>query len=127
MNYSNGKDIKKSDIIEHDRYVKELLRYIITDIKQFRQIQGDKTLGGMVICETSEQARKLFAFFDEIQGELNSATSLKSNFKVGLILHDSDDKETRKQVVKDFKKNMKFQESQTQMLLPNFREEILKK
>lgn len=100
------KDIKKSQIIEHDSYVKELLRFIINDLKQFRQIQGDNTLGGMVICETSEQARKLFAFFDGIQEELNSAASLKSNLKVGLILHDSDDKETRKQVVKDFKKNM---------------------
>lgn len=100
------KDIKKSQIIEHDSYVKELLRYIINDLKRFRQVQGDDTLGGMVICETSEQARKLFAYFDEIQNELNVKASLKSRFKVGLILHDSDDKETRKQVVKDFKKNM---------------------
>ena len=100
------KDIKKSDIIEHDRYVKELLRYIITDMKQFRQIQGDKTLGGMIICETSEQARKLYAFFDEVQSNLNLSTSEKTHFRAGLILHDSDDKETRKQIVKDFKKNM---------------------
>lgn len=100
------KDIKKSDIIEHDRYIKELLRYIITDMKQFRQIQGDKTLGGMIICETSEQARKLFAFFDEVQSDLNLSTSEKTHFRAGLILHDSDDKETRKQIVKDFKKNM---------------------
>lgn len=100
------KDIKKSTIIEHDSYVKELLKYIITDLKQFRQIQGDDTLGGMVICETSEQARKLFAYFDEIQNSLNVDASLTSNFKVGLILYDSDDKETRKQIIKDFKKNM---------------------
>lgn len=100
------KDIKKSDIIEHDVYVKELLRYIITDMKQFRLIQGDKTLGGMIICETSEQARKLYAYFDEVQGSINLNASEKTNYKVGLILHDSDDKETRKQVVKDFKKNM---------------------
>jgi len=100
------KDIKKSDIIEHDSYVKELLKYIITDLKRFRQLHGDDTLGGMVICETSEQARKLFAYFDEIQQDLNINTSLKSHFRAGLILHDSDDKETRKQVVKDFKKNM---------------------
>ena len=100
------KDIKKSDIIEHDSYVKELLRYIITDLKQFRQIQGEDTLGGMVICETSEQARKLFAYFDEIQSALNTDASLKSHFKAGLILYDSDDKETRKQIVKNFKKNM---------------------
>ena len=100
------KDIKKSDIIEHDSYVKELLRYIITDLKEFRQLHGDDSLGGMVICETSEQARKLYAYFDEIQQQLNADSSLQSHFKAGLILHDSDDKETRKQIVTDFKKNM---------------------
>lgn len=100
------KDIKKSQIIEHDNYVKELLRYIISDLTKFRIVQGDKTLGGMVICETSEQARKLFSYFDEIQKELNENSSLKSNLKAGLILYDSDDKDTRKQIVKDFKKNM---------------------
>ena len=100
------KDIKKNQIIEHENYVKELLRYIISDLNKFRMIQGDKTLGGMVICETSEQARKLFTYFDEIQKELNDSSSIKSNLKAGLILHDSDDKETRKQIVKDFKKNM---------------------
>ena len=100
------KDVKKSSIVEHESYVKELLRYIITDLKEFRQIHGDNTLGGMIICETSEQARKLYAYFDEIQQELNKNASYKTNFKTGLILHDSDDKETRKQIVKDFKKNM---------------------
>lgn len=100
------KDIKKSDIIEHDSYVKELTRYIITDLGRFRVVQGDDTLGGMVICETSEQARKIYACFDEVQRELNTNASIKTNFKVGLILHDSDDKETRKQIIKDFKKNM---------------------
>ena len=100
------KDIKKSQIIEHDSYVKELLRYIITDLKQFRIVKGDNTLGGMVICETSEQARKLYAYFDEIQNELNKNSSNTYYLKAGLILHDSDDKETRKQIIKDFKKNM---------------------
>ena len=100
------KDIKKSQIIEYENYVKELLRYIISDLNKFRMVQGDKTLGGMVICETSEQARKLFSYFDEIQKELNETSSLKSNLKAGLILYDSDDKDTRKQIVKDFKKNM---------------------
>lgn len=89
------KDVKKSQIVEHDNYVKELLRYIISDLKRFRQIQGDNTLGGMVICETSEQARKLFAYFDEIQAELNKDASMKSHLRAGLILHDSDDKDTR--------------------------------
>ena len=102
------KDIKKEDIIEHPNYVKELLRYIISDLKQFRTIRGDNTLGGMVICETSEQARQLFAYFDEIQKELNANASSKSYFKAGLILYDSDDKETREKVITDFKVNMKI-------------------
>lgn len=100
------KDVQRSRIIEHDVYIKELLHYIISDLKQFRIIHGDNTLGGMVICETSEQARKLVAYFDDVQSELNDKSSIKSSFKVGLILHDSDDKETRKLIVKDFKKNM---------------------
>lgn len=100
------KDIRKSDIIEHDTYVKELVRYIISDLKRFRMVQGDDTLGGMVICETSEQARKIYTYFDEIQRELNENSSVKTHFRVGLILHDSEDKETRKKIVKNFKKNM---------------------
>ena len=100
------KDIRKSDIIEHDTYVKELVRYIISDLKRFRMVQGDDTLGGMVICETSEQARKIYTYFDEIQRELNEDSSVKTHFRVGLILYDSEDKETRKKIVKDFKKNM---------------------
>jgi len=101
------KEIKKSEIIEHPNYVKELLRYIIRDLADFRLSQGDDTLGGMIICETSEQARRLFQFFDEIQAELNvKYASHPSAFKANLILYDSDDKDTRKQIVYDFKKNM---------------------
>ena len=101
-------DVQRADIIEHEKYVKELLRYIINDLKEFRIIQGDDTLGGMIICETSQQAKNLYAFFDEIQRELNGEASLKSNFKAGLILYDSDDKETRKRIISDFKYNYKI-------------------
>lgn len=101
------KEIKKSEIIEHDVYVKELLRYIIRDLADFRLLQGDSTLGGMVICETSDQARKLYKYFDEIQAELNETyKSYPTTFKANIILYDTDDKETRKQIVYDFKKNM---------------------
>lgn len=102
------KDVRKNQIVEHENYIKELLRYIISDLKKFRSIEGDNTLGGMIICETSEQARKLAAYFDEIQTELNLTASTESHFKAGLILHDSDDKETRDSIVNDFKKNMKI-------------------
>ena len=120
------KDIRKSDIIEHESFVGELARYIKNDLKDFRKIQGDDTLGGMVICETSEQARRLYKVFEDeweasqpkkIRIKLADGTYVvgepepdyKSEYRplrAGLILHDSDDKETRKQIVNDFKKNM---------------------
>lgn len=120
------KDIRKSEIIEHPSYVNELARYIMTDLKEFRKIQGNDTLGGMVICETSEQARLLYDVFQEewqkyqpkpikiklsdgsyVVGEPEVDYKSKSRpLKAGIILHDTDDKETRKQIVKDFKKNM---------------------
>ena len=61
------KDLKRTQIIEHDSYVGELARYIAADLTQFRKIQGDDTLGGMVICETSEQARKLYEAFKNLK------------------------------------------------------------
>ena len=120
------KDIRKSEIIEHPSYVNELAHYIMQDLKEFRKIQGDDTLGGMIICETSEQARRLYDVFQEewqkyqpkpIKIKLPDGTFVvgepevdyKSKYrplKAGIILHDTDDKETRKQTVKDFKKNM---------------------
>lgn len=97
------KDVKKSDIVEHDTYVKELLRFIISDFRRFRLMNGDNTLGGMIVCETSAQARKMMAFFNEIQRELDPDAQ---HLRAELILHDVDDKETRKAYVADFKKNM---------------------
>lgn len=96
------KDIRKSEIIEHDSYVDELLRYILTDLVRFRKIQGDETLGGMIICETGPQAEKIYRHFEQIRQEVVPSSPLRA----GLILHDHEDKETRKQIVKDFKKNM---------------------
>lgn len=42
------------------------------DLKEFRKIQGDDTLGGMVICETSEQARRLYDVFQEKMGRISA-------------------------------------------------------
>lgn len=97
--------VQKNQIIEHPTYVKSLLRYIIDDLVKFRAIQGDNDLGGMIICESSEQARNLYKFFYEIQDELNQDRIQKINLKAGLILFDSDDKETRRKIIDDFKKN----------------------
>ena len=100
------KDVPKSLIIEHENYVTELDKYIITDLKKFRILHGDDSLGGMVICETSEQARRLFAYFDQVQDMLSKNNLNYKPLVAGLILHDSDDKDTRDQIIADFKINM---------------------
>lgn len=120
------KDIQKSQIVEHENYVNELYYYIKDDLLNFRKIQGDDSLGGMVICETSEQARRLYDIFKQEEERLKPKPQIfklpdgtriaaepeidhKSGYsplRAGIILYDTDDKETRKQIVKDFKKNM---------------------
>lgn len=102
------KDVKKSQIIEHENYVRELLRYIINDLNRFRIMRGDNTLGGMIICETSNQAHLMYSLFDEVQNKINADSSVQGHLKAGLILYDSDDKETREKIVDDFKRNFKI-------------------
>jgi type I restriction enzyme R subunit len=104
-NLVRKKDVPKNEIVEHPKYIKEVLRYILSDFTSFRIIQGEDSLGAMVICETSEQARKLYAYFDEVQAEHNRDASSPTTLRAGLILHDFEDKETRKQTVANFKKN----------------------
>ncbi|WP_038101614.1 DEAD/DEAH box helicase family protein, partial [Ureaplasma diversum] len=100
------KDIKKSYIIEHQSYIKELTKYIINDLNDFRIRNNDNTIGAMIICETAAQAQTLFNLFEQSQTELNNQSTRKSNLKVDLILHNVYDKETRKRIINDFKKNM---------------------
>lgn len=100
------KSISKNTIVEHPSYVKELTKYIINDLNKFRILRGDSTLGGMIICETSEQARQIAAHFDDVQSEINNFSSTTSSLKYGLILHDSEDLESRKSIVKNFKEDM---------------------
>lgn len=119
------KELVKSQIIEHENYISAISEYIMHDLRAFRALQGDETLGGMVICETSEQARRIFEYFEQvyerhqpkpIKVKLPDGTIVigdpiveyKSKFKplkAGLILYDSDDKATRTQVITDFKEN----------------------
>ncbi len=102
---SSKKDVHKETIIEHDHYVDELLRYIIHDMTRFRSGYTDLNPGGMVICETSEQARKLYDHFERIQCEHNDKFILKSYLKAGLVLYNSGTKEEIQSIIKDFKKN----------------------
>lgn len=84
--------VSKKELYSHPKYVKELVNYITVDFANSKIRYNDDTIGGMIVCDSSEQAR---AVFDEMKKSASSSA---------LILHDEDDKDTRKQYRNDFKK-----------------------
>lgn len=105
--------ISKSDIFAHPKFAEPMLNYILTDLKAFRKTHRDDSLGAMVVCDSSDQAKELFAQFEKIYGTqtqdyLNVAEEKakygdNETLKASLILHDINDKEYRKKDVKSFK------------------------
>ncbi|MFM9745376.1 hypothetical protein ACKI2C_48320, partial [Streptomyces brasiliscabiei] len=53
-------ELKKKDILAHPNYCSPLLDYILNDFKQSKEIYGDDTIGGMIVADSSEQARELY-------------------------------------------------------------------
>ena len=88
-------DVKREKLLENERYVNALLDYIIDDFKLWRIQQGDKTLAGMIVCETNPQAKVMFELFKE---------RTDSGLTAELILHNVYDKEIRKGIYESFKK-----------------------
>lgn len=73
-----------------------MLDYILKDFKESKEIYGDDTIGGMIIADSSDQARELYKLFQE------KSKSRETKFTASLILSDEDDKETRNNEVKSF-------------------------
>lgn len=110
-------DVKKKAVYAHPKYVAPLLHYIVEDLQSFRKAEGDHTLGGMVVCDSSEQAKELFRFFEERFGRQetdvanlamaaeDAATyhTLSKPLTAALILHDENDKDIRKDLIKAYK------------------------
>lgn len=84
---------KKKDVYAHPKYVSALVEYIVDDFKHSRIALGDSSIGGMIVCDSSDQARM-------VEQELKNYTDVSH----ALILHDVDDKETRRGYQDDFKK-----------------------
>ena len=83
---------KEEEIFAHPKYTKALTKYIVEDFKKSRLMYGDETIGGMIVCDSQEQARNVFKDLEEY--DLTKA----------LILYNEDDKKTRSEEVDDFKK-----------------------
>ncbi len=84
---------KKRDVYAHPKYVAALVEYIVDDFKRSRIALNDHSIGAMIVCDSSDQARM-------VEEELNNY----EEFSHVLILHDVDDKETRRGYQDDFKK-----------------------
>lgn len=121
-------DLDKKQIYAHPSFVEPMLDYIVSDFEKSRGALNDSSIGGMVICDSSEQAKQLFELFTAKYAkpttkqaandgefiELKQAAEPKANYKsqkkaanqvtsAALILHDVGTKEERKIWVEDFK------------------------
>lgn len=120
-------DIDRKLVYAHPRFVEPMLDYIIRDFEKSRSALNDATIGGMVICDSAEQAKQMFEIFNTVYADqaqppyalkdsaqesiaarqpdsYAARTMLENKVKDGaLILHDVGSKEERKNWVEDFK------------------------
>ncbi len=148
-------DIDRKLIYAHPRFVEPMLDYIIEDFEKSRGALGDATIGGMVICDSAEQAKKMFDIFQSrinpklvplgganstySDGHLSlAADSAPPNYaslqkrankvkSAALILHDIGSKQERKEWVEDFKEGKLDLLFVYNMLLTGFDAKRLKK
>lgn len=114
-------NIERKKVFAHSNFVEPMLDYIVKDFEKSRFTFSDESIGGMVVCDSSEQAKMMFDIFNEKYGvnrnidseNLPEAQSngdyvskIKSSYKVkkaALILHDIGTNDERKELVEDFK------------------------
>ncbi len=118
-------DADKRVIFAHEKFVEPMLDYIVEDFINSRIRLSDHTIGGMVVCDSADQARRLFDIFiakynseqktvEEVETDyLNVAEPVvaygeylkkqKTKLTASLILHDVGSKDDRKDEVEDFK------------------------
>jgi type I restriction enzyme, R subunit len=58
-------DIDRKQIYAHSSFVEPMLDYIVTDFEKSRGALNDASIGGMVICDSSDQAKEMFRLFGE--------------------------------------------------------------
>ncbi len=108
-------DIDRKLIYSHPKFVAPMLDYIVRDFEKSRTALGDSSIGGMVICDSADQAKEMHRIFNAIyadeatpNGSNPESKAAKESEKnrvktAALILHDIGSKDERKQWVEDFK------------------------
>jgi type I restriction enzyme R subunit len=115
--------VERRALYAHPRFVGPMLDYILDDFRQSRVIHGDDSIGGMVICDSADQARELHGQFQSRMvgspmavGEAandseyprvrvaESRAGYSALLTAALILHDEGGKEDREEQVKAYKR-----------------------
>ncbi|MGL2817236.1 DEAD/DEAH box helicase family protein, partial [Helicobacter pylori] len=90
-------EVKKETIFNHERYIKEMLFYIIRDLLNFRRVnnnenlKADENLKAMVVCFSRAQAKLANLLFNEVQEKVlqeNPNLKILKKLQSSLILHD---------------------------------------
>ncbi|MDO7822024.1 DEAD/DEAH box helicase family protein [Helicobacter pylori] len=84
-------EVKKETIFNHERYIKEMLSYIIRDLLDFRRLNDNENLKAMVVCFSSAQAKLANLLFNEVQEKVlqeNPNLRILNKLQSSLILHD---------------------------------------
>src|SRR5690554_744621 len=62
-------DVDRKLIYAHPSFVEPMLTYIVNDFEKSRGALNDSSIGGMVICDSSDQAKEMFKLFGEKYAE----------------------------------------------------------
>ena len=116
-------DADKRVLYAHPAFVEPMLDYIVNDFESSRFNFTDSSIGAMVVCDSSNQAREMYEIFNDKYGtktynqefqQLGMVAEERENYNkkkkkdnkvntAALILHDAGTKEERKKQVEDFK------------------------
>lgn len=111
-------DLDKKAVYSHKKFCEPMIDYIVKDFQKSRIQLDDDSIGGMVVCDSSDQAKQLFELFNAKHG---------STLTAALILHDIGSKDDRKQQIEDFKEGKIDLLFVYNMLLTGFDAKRLKK
>ena len=116
--------IERKALFAHPKFAAAMLEYVLRDFAEARITHGDDTIGGMVICDSAEQARELYKQFQQRSDAHIDPLAYPANdpkyevlraayprhayarlpIRGALILHDEGDKDFREDQVKAYKK-----------------------
>ncbi|WP_300319560.1 type I restriction endonuclease [Idiomarina sp.] len=87
-------DVERKLIYAHPSFVEPMLDYIVTDFEKSRGAVNDASIGGMVICDSSDQAKAMFKLFSKkyTERELRDATANEANdptYDLPMVAEDS--------------------------------------